>query len=105
MADQVKDFAYYADKAEQQLQLSLGRDERGQILPMDDATKTRHVMRGQAYATLAAGAPVSPIAPCTSTLTAVGPTPMHDRERPCVYDRGHPGDHCTADGVRFTDRT
>lgn len=105
MAEEAKDFRYYAERAEQQLQLSLGRDERGQILPMDDAAKMRYALRAQAYATLAAGAPVSPNAPCTSTLTAIGPTPMHDRERPCVYDRGHPGDHCTADGVRFTDRT
>jgi len=57
MSDKVKDFRYYADRAEQQLQLSLGRDENDQILYMEPEAKTRHVMRAHVYAVLAAGAP------------------------------------------------
>ena len=57
MSDEPKDFRYYADKAEKQLQLSLGRDEGDQPLYIDADMKTRHVMRAQVYATLATAAP------------------------------------------------
>jgi len=57
MSDELKDFRYYADKAEHQLQLSLGHTEDGTRLLMDNETKTRHVMRAQVYATLAMAAP------------------------------------------------
>jgi hypothetical protein len=57
MAEQQKDFAYYAEKAEHQMQLSLGRDEDGMPLYLDDNAKTRHAMRAQVYATLATAAP------------------------------------------------
>lgn len=56
-ANEVKDFAYYADKAERQIQLSLGHEADGTRLFTDDGAKTRHVMRAQVYATLATGAP------------------------------------------------
>lgn len=54
---EVKDFAYYADKAERQIQLSLGHEADGTRLFTDSDAKTRHVMRAQVYATLATGAP------------------------------------------------
>lgn len=57
MSDAVKDFRYYADKAEHQIQLSLGRDDNASPLYMDSETKTRHVMRAHVYAVLAAAAP------------------------------------------------
>lgn len=53
MSEETKDFAYYADKAEHQIQLSLGRADDGSPLYMDSDSKTRHVMRAQVYATLA----------------------------------------------------
>lgn len=56
MSDDPKDFAYYADRAEQQLQLSLGHETDGTRLLINDETKTRYVMRAQVYATLALGA-------------------------------------------------
>jgi hypothetical protein len=56
-ADEVKDFDYYAEKAERQIQLSLGHEADGSRLFTDDGAKTRHVMRAQVYATLATGAP------------------------------------------------
>lgn len=99
MPEQVKDFRYYADKAEHEIQLSLGRDDNGQVLVMSDGAKHRHIARAEIYAKLAASAP--PKGPCTASLTAVGPTAAHDRERPCVYPAGHADDHLTSDGVRF----
>lgn len=58
MSDEVKDFRYYAAKAEQQIQLSLGHEADGTQLFNSDDAKTRHVMRAHVYAVLAAGAPV-----------------------------------------------
>lgn len=58
MNDKPKDFAYYAERAEHQLQLSLGHEADGTRLLIDDETKTRYVMRAHVYAVLAAGAPV-----------------------------------------------
>ena len=54
---QTKDFAYYAEQAERQLQYSLGRDENGQPTYSGDEAKTRYVMRAHIYALLASGAP------------------------------------------------
>lgn len=56
MSDEMKDFAYYADKAEEQIQLSLGHEADGTQLFNSEGAKTRHVMRAQVYATLALGA-------------------------------------------------
>lgn len=58
MSDETKDFAHYAEKAEHQMQLSLGHEADGTRLFVDDDAKMRHVLRAQVYATLAAGAPV-----------------------------------------------
>lgn len=58
MAEPVKDFWYYADQAEREMQLSLGRDDRGQFIPgMTDEIKHRHLVRAEVYARLAASAP------------------------------------------------
>lgn len=56
MGDRVKDFAYYAEQAEHQIQLSLGHEADGTRLFNSDGAKTRHAMRAQVYATLALGA-------------------------------------------------
>lgn len=50
MSDQVKDFVYYADKAEEQMQHSLGQHTAD--------TKDRHLRRAELYVRLAAAAPV-----------------------------------------------
>lgn len=56
MSDEPKDFGYYADKAEQQIQLSLGHEADGTQLFNSEGAKTRHVMRAQVYAALALAA-------------------------------------------------
>lgn len=56
MGDRVKDFAYYAEQAEHQIQLSLGHEADGTQLFNSDGAKTRHVMRAQVYAALALAA-------------------------------------------------
>lgn len=57
MSDDVKDFAYYAERAEEQLQHSMGRDADGQPAMIGEGAKNRHVMRADVYARLACGAP------------------------------------------------
>jgi hypothetical protein len=59
MSDELKDFRYYADNAEHQIQLSLGHEADGTRLLIDNDTKTRHIMRAHVYAVLAAGAPAA----------------------------------------------
>lgn len=53
MSDEVKDFRYYAERAEDHLQLSLGRTEGGLRTFIDGEAMERHVLRAQVYATLA----------------------------------------------------
>lgn len=71
---ETKDFRYYAEKAEQQIQLSLGHEADGTQLFNSDGAKTRHVMRAQVYATLAAGAPE----PAPQRIE------LHDAACPCI---------------------
>jgi len=116
MSDETKDFAYYADKAEHQIQLSLGRDENGQPLYIDSDSKTRHVMRAHVYAVLAAGAPQAQPEPYQQFFYFVNgkpvegqrcfaqrfPNPLVDpANSQCVRNRDHDGQHKTANGAYF----
>jgi hypothetical protein len=60
MSNDVKDFAYYAERAEKELQFSMGRDLDGLKTLISDEAKTRHVMRADVLARLACGAPNEP---------------------------------------------
>jgi hypothetical protein len=89
MSEQVKDFRYYAEKAEHQIQLSLGHEADGTQLFNSDGAKTRHVMRAQVYATLATGA-ASQGEGCWAVK--VDPDP-YIRTLRCERPAGHEGSH------------
>lgn len=116
MPEPVKDFTYYAEKAEKQLQLSLGRDENDQPLYLDSEAKTRHVMRAHVYAVLAAGVPQADPAPKSNFFYFVNgqrvegercfaqrfANPLVDpANSQCVRNRDHGGPHKTANGAYF----
>ena len=87
--DEVKDFLYYAAKAEHEVRFSLGRDDNDQPLVISDGAKTRHVMRAQVYATLATGA-ASQGEGCWAVK--VDPDP-YIRTLRCERPAGHEGAH------------
>jgi hypothetical protein len=89
MSEQVKDFRYYAEKAEHQIQLSLGHEADGTRLLIDGDAKTRYVLRAQVYATLATGA-ASQGEGCWAVK--VDPDP-YIRTLRCERPAGHEGSH------------
>jgi len=116
MKDDTKDFAYYAAQAENQLCLSLGRDENGQPLYLDSEAKTRHVMRAHVYALLATGAPKAEPEPRSNFFYFVNgqrvegqrcfaqrfTSPLVDpANSQCIHKHGHDGCHTTANGACF----
>jgi hypothetical protein len=117
MSEQTKDFAHYAEQAENQLQLSLGHEADGTRLLMDGDTKTRHVMRAQVYATLATAAPKPEPASKSQFFYFVNgervegqrcfgkrfnnPLLTESGREQCVRLLGHDGDHETESGDRF----
>jgi hypothetical protein len=89
MSEQVKDFRYYAEQAERQIQLSLGHEADGTRLLIDSEAKVRHVMRAQVYATLATGA-ASQGERCWAVKVNPGP---YMRTLRCERPAGHEGSH------------
>jgi hypothetical protein len=115
---ETRDFTYYAEKAERQLQYSLGRDENGQRTYSSDEAKTRYVMRAHVYALLASGAAkAEPEPESRSNFFYFVNGERVEGERcfgqrfanslvdpaksQCVRRNGHDGDHKTADGTHF----
>ena len=82
MSDDVKDFAYYAAKVEEQLQFSMGRDLEGLKTLISEEAKTRHIMRADVLARLACGAP-----------KALTRQPVSCDEAHPQYDTYHPEGH------------
>lgn len=95
-----KDFAYYADKAEEVISGAVRNAGR-----YSDAQMTTEVAKAQVYATLAnAAVHRKPPGPCYGRLV---PAARGHGERPCVLLEGHYRDpdslHQTEAGVLFRD--
>lgn len=94
MSDDVKDFCYYADKAEQYIADSFLEED-------DPNQRFRYIARAEVYATLAAGAPAGRSSGvCPGRLF---PVPQNGDFKICVLGDGHSGDHLTGGGVYFRD--
>jgi hypothetical protein len=99
MSDELKDFRYYADRAETYIDMA------------DDipTIKGQQVVVAVAaiYAELAKAAPKAepkpdPVVPCNVSLHEYLDGRYTGNGRECVYAKGHVGDHRTSDGVFFT---
>jgi hypothetical protein len=93
MSDELKDFRYYADKAETYINMA------------DDipTIKGQQVVVAVAaiYAELAKAAPKAEPEPCNVGLHGYVGGSYIGTSRPCVFAKGHSGDHRTDDGVFF----
>jgi hypothetical protein len=100
MSDELKDFRYYADKAEASLKEA--RDYTSPERQGSHDTVIYMLKTAAVYAELAKSAPKSePVTPCNVGLHGYREG-MYDRNtRPCVYAKGHAGYHQTDDGVNF----
>lgn len=96
MSDETKDFRYYADKAEHQVQLSLGHEANGSRLLIDGDAKTRHVMRAQVFATLALGTATQ-----GERCPALKVEPRERRKLKCDRPADHAGEHIDKTGTAF----
>lgn len=99
MSDELKDFRYYAEQAEQYL------DEADRLNTYDGAKCDRITAIAAIYAELAKAAPKTepePVLPCNVGLHGYLNGAYVGTSRPCVFVKGHEGEHRTGDGVFFT---
>jgi hypothetical protein len=97
MSDELKDFRYYADKAEAWLETTWKESPGNDIgHSIDKAT---------VYAELAKAAPKAesePVLPCNVSLHGYLDGKYTGASKPCIFVKGHAGEHRTGDGVFFT---
>jgi hypothetical protein len=97
MSDELKDFRYYADKAEEQL-----IDSQSYVKSTHSFDAATHKIGIAAvYAELAKAAPKTEPVPCNVGLHGYVGGSYIGTSRPCIFMKGHTGDHRTDDGVFF----
>jgi hypothetical protein len=100
MSDELKDFRYYADKAEEYLDVYNELDGAYTRQAAETLLRTAAV-----YAELAKAAPKvepEPVLPCNVGLHGYREGMYDGTSRPCIFVKGHAGEHRTGDGVFFT---
>jgi len=98
VSDELKDFRYYADKAEA---LCLALD---MLDPHDNEGAKLVISTAAVYAELAKAAPkgeTEPVLPCNVGLHGYRKDRYDGTTRPCIFAKGHAGLHQTDDGVSF----
>jgi hypothetical protein len=98
MSDELKDFRYYADKAEH---LLIGT---AQVIEESLRSAETLIAMAAVYAELAKAAPKTepePALPCNVGLHGYREGMYDGTSRPCIFAKGHAGLHQTNDGVSF----
>jgi hypothetical protein len=100
MSEELKDFRYYADKAEWLLS---GPEFDGRPIEHQRVL----VEMARVFAELAKAAPKStqklaPVTPCNVGLHGYSNGGYDGTSRPCIFAIGHVGHHQTSNGVFFT---
>ena len=98
MSDELKDFRYYADKAEALLAST------AEIFPVSVREGEAVTAVAAVLAELAKAAPKAepePVLPCNVGLHGYRKGGYDGTSRPCIFAKGHVGLHQTDDGVSF----